>query len=82
MPIHAAFVGDPQLAHPYVTPVCGRQVVASGTRVGPPDRETTAVAVAQGRRLARVAQVIGVAREHGLLDVRAGLLPALNDSRV
>ena len=44
----------------------------SGTRVGPPDHETTVVAVAQGRRLARVAQVIGVARERGLLDVRAG----------
>ena len=44
----------------------------SGTRFGPPDRETTVVAVAQGRRLARVAQVIGVAREHGLLETRAG----------
>ena len=30
-----------------------------------------AVAVAQGRRLARVAQVIGLAQEQGLLDVRA-----------
>jgi hypothetical protein len=48
----------------------------SGTRVGPPDRETTVVAFAQGRRLARVAQVIGVARERGLLDVRAGLRAA------
>ena len=50
----------------------------SGTRVGAPDRETTVVAVAQGRRLARVAQVIGVAREHGLLDVRAGQPAALD----
>jgi NAD(P)H dehydrogenase (quinone) len=54
----------------------------SGTRVGPPDRETTVVAVAQGRRLARVAQVIGVVREHGLLDVRAGVLAELYDSQV
>jgi NAD(P)H dehydrogenase (quinone) len=35
------------------------------------------VAFAQGRRLARVAQVIGVARERGLLDVRAGVRAAL-----
>jgi NAD(P)H dehydrogenase (quinone) len=46
----------------------------SGTRVGEPDAETIAVAVAQGRRLARVAQVIGVAQERGLLDRRAGVL--------
>ena len=51
----------------------------SGTRVGPPDRETTIVAVAQGRRLARVAHVIGVAREHGLLEMRASLLSALSE---
>src|ERR671914_598098 len=44
----------------------------SGIRVGPPDPETMAVAVAQGRRLARVAQVIGLAQEQGLLR-RAGL---------
>jgi NAD(P)H dehydrogenase (quinone) len=42
----------------------------SGTRVGDPDADTLAVAHAQGRRLARVAQVIGVAQEQGLLDVR------------
>ena len=42
----------------------------SGTRVGPPDPETMAVAVAQGRRLARVAHVIGLAQERGLLDAR------------
>jgi NAD(P)H dehydrogenase (quinone) len=42
----------------------------SGTRVGAPDEETIAVAMAQGRRLARVSQVIGVAQEQGLLDVR------------
>ena len=46
----------------------------SGTRVGPPDRDTAIVAVAQGRRLARVARVIGVAREHGLLDAQASVL--------
>lgn len=44
----------------------------SGTRVGPPDADAAAVAVAQGRRLARVAQVIGLAQERGLLDVRGG----------
>jgi NAD(P)H dehydrogenase (quinone) len=42
----------------------------SGTRVGEPDADTLAVAHAQGRRLARVALVIGVAQERGLLDVR------------
>ena len=45
----------------------------SGTRVGAPDADTAAVAVAQGRRLARVAQVIGVAQENGLLDHRVGV---------
>ena len=54
----------------------------SGTRVGPPDLETTVVAVAQGRRLARIAHVIGVAREQGLLDMRPGPVPALADSGV
>src|ERR687893_2770716 len=44
----------------------------SGTRVGPPDRETTVVALAQGRRLTQVARVVGVARARGLLDPRAG----------
>jgi NAD(P)H dehydrogenase (quinone) len=43
----------------------------SGTRVGPPDPDTMAVAAAQGGRLARVAQVIGVAQEQGLLGPRA-----------
>jgi NAD(P)H dehydrogenase (quinone) len=43
----------------------------SGTRVGPPDAEAVAVAQAQGRRLARVAQVIGLAQQQGLLDARA-----------
>ena len=51
----------------------------SGIRVGPPDPETTAVAVAQGRRLARVAQVIGLAQERGLLDVRACVVAAHGD---
>ena len=45
----------------------------SGTRVGALDEETIAVAMAQGRRLARVSQVIGVAQEQGLLDVRQAL---------
>jgi NAD(P)H dehydrogenase (quinone) len=40
----------------------------SGTRVGTPDADTLTVAAAQGRRLARVAQVVGLARERGLLD--------------
>jgi NAD(P)H dehydrogenase (quinone) len=48
----------------------------SGTRVGEPDADTLAVAHAQGRRLARVAQVIGVAQERGLLDVRHSVLGA------
>ena len=46
----------------------------SGTRVGEPDAETRAVAVAQGRRLARVAQVIAAAQDRGLLDVRRGVV--------
>lgn len=45
----------------------------SGTRVGPLDDDTTAVATAQGRRLARVARVVGAAQEQGLLDVRNGV---------
>jgi len=49
----------------------------SGTRVGPPDRETTVVAIAQGRRLARVARVIAGAQERGLLDPRAGSVVSL-----
>ena len=47
----------------------------SGIRVGPPDPEAMAVAVSQGRRLARVAQVIGLAQERGLLDVQACVVP-------
>jgi NAD(P)H dehydrogenase (quinone) len=43
----------------------------AGTRVVPPDPDTLAVAAAQGRRLARVAGVVGVAKEQGLLDVRS-----------
>src|SRR5581483_7916292 len=46
----------------------------SGTRVGEPDTETRAVAAAQGRRLARVAQVIAGAQQRGLLDVRRGVV--------
>ena len=52
----------------------------SGTRVGEPDPETLAVAVAQGQRLARVARVIGVAQERGLLDVRRGVIKAPSES--
>ena len=46
----------------------------SGTRVGEPDADAVAVAHAQGRRLARIAQVIGAAQERGLLDVRGGVV--------
>jgi NAD(P)H dehydrogenase (quinone) len=48
----------------------------SGTRVGEPDAETRAVAAAQGRRLAKVAQVIAAAQDGGLLDVRRGVVAA------
>jgi NAD(P)H dehydrogenase (quinone) len=48
----------------------------SGTRVGPPDADTIAVAKAQGRRLARVTQVICAAQERGLLDPRQGIIAA------
>jgi NAD(P)H dehydrogenase (quinone) len=46
----------------------------SGTRVGGLDPETVAVAHFQGRRLARVALVIGAAQEEGLLDVRGSVV--------
>jgi NAD(P)H dehydrogenase (quinone) len=52
----------------------------SGTRVGEPDAETISVAAAQGGRLARVARAIGVAQEHGLLDVRCSVV-AQRESR-
>lgn len=48
----------------------------SGTRVGELDPETIAVAAAQGRRLARVAGVIGHAQEQGLLDIRRAVVAA------
>jgi NAD(P)H dehydrogenase (quinone) len=48
----------------------------SGTRVGGPDPDTVAVAQFQGRRLARVSRVIGIAQEKGLLDVRGVVLHA------
>ncbi|MBV9685421.1 MAG: NAD(P)H:quinone oxidoreductase [Solirubrobacterales bacterium] len=48
----------------------------SGTRVGEPDPQTLAVAIAQGQRLARVARLIGVAQEQGLLGIRRGVLDA------
>jgi NAD(P)H dehydrogenase (quinone) len=44
----------------------------AGTKVGQPDPKTRALAAAQGRRLARVSQVVGSAQELGLLDVRRG----------
>src|SRR5438105_11534596 len=40
----------------------------SGTRVGEPDPETRAAAMAQGRRLALVARVIASAQLEGILD--------------
>jgi NAD(P)H dehydrogenase (quinone) len=46
----------------------------SGTRVGRPDADTLAVAAAQGRRLARVAQGIATAQERGALDVRGSVV--------
>jgi NAD(P)H dehydrogenase (quinone) len=46
----------------------------SGTRVGEPDAETRAVAIAQGRRLARVARVLAGAQSRGLLDLRCSLV--------
>jgi NAD(P)H dehydrogenase (quinone) len=42
----------------------------SGTKVGQPDPEALASAVAQGARLARVARVIASAQHRGLLDTR------------
>ncbi len=48
----------------------------SGTRVGEPDEDALALARAQGRRLARVAKVIGSAIENGLLDPRRGIIAA------
>jgi NAD(P)H dehydrogenase (quinone) len=53
----------------------------SGTRVGKPDPETVAVAVAQGGRLARVARAIGLAQERGLLDVRCSVVPSAESRR-
>jgi NAD(P)H dehydrogenase (quinone) len=51
----------------------------SGTRVGEPDAETIAVAIAQGGRLARVARAIATAQERGLLDLRCSVVaPAKN----
>jgi hypothetical protein len=47
----------------------------SGNRVGPPDPEVLAVAASQGRRLACVAQVIGLAQERGLLEVQPCVVP-------
>jgi NAD(P)H dehydrogenase (quinone) len=46
----------------------------SGTRVGEPDPDTRAVAMAQGARLARVARVIASAQIAGMLDVRSGVV--------
>jgi NAD(P)H dehydrogenase (quinone) len=52
----------------------------SGTRVGELDPETVAVAHFQGRRLARVALVVGIAQEKGLLDVRGAVVPEQDTS--
>jgi NAD(P)H dehydrogenase (quinone) len=52
----------------------------SGTRVGEPDADTIAAAVAQGGRLARVTRVIAVAQERGLLDVRCRVVGQTEDS--
>jgi len=46
----------------------------SGTRVGEPDPETRAVAIAQGGRLARVARAIAPAQRRGLLDLRCSMV--------
>jgi NAD(P)H dehydrogenase (quinone) len=46
----------------------------SGTRVGEPDPDTRAAAMAQGRRLARVARVIASAQLEGSLDVRCAVV--------
>jgi NAD(P)H dehydrogenase (quinone) len=46
----------------------------SGTRVGALDADTVAVANAQGRRLARIARVIGIAQEQGLLDSKSSMV--------
>ena len=48
----------------------------SGTRVGEPDPDTRAVAMAQGGRLARVARVIASAQIAGILDVRGSVVAA------
>lgn len=45
----------------------------SGIRVGDPDRDTIAVALAQGHRLAQVAQVIGDAQDRGRLGERGAI---------
>jgi NAD(P)H dehydrogenase (quinone) len=52
----------------------------AGTRVAPPNPHTLAVAAAQGGRLARVARVVAVAQEQGLLDVRCNVV-AQTESR-
>lgn len=46
----------------------------SGTRVGEPDPDARAAAMAQGRRLARVARVIASAQLEGILDVRRSVV--------
>jgi NAD(P)H dehydrogenase (quinone) len=46
----------------------------SGTRVGEPDPDTRAVAMAQGGRLARVARVIASAQIAEMLDVRCSVV--------
>src|SRR5947207_13558614 len=47
----------------------------SGTRVGEPDPDTRAAAMAQGSRVARVAGVVASGQRAGLLDVRRRVGP-------
>jgi NAD(P)H dehydrogenase (quinone) len=54
----------------------------SDHRVGGPDETTRMVARAQGVRLARVARVIGAAREAGLLTAEAGSTTAIQSGSV
>ena len=50
--------------------------VTSDQQTGGPDEDTLVVARAQGARLARVAQVIGAARDAGLLTAKSALSDA------
>ena len=54
----------------------GASYTSGVARIARLDAETVAVALAQGRRLARVAQVIGSAQDQGLLGERGRVLAA------